>query len=125
MSYAKIEDMLGKTLIGVDINEGRDVIDFATTDGEKFRLYHTQDCCETVSLNEVIGDMMDLIGSPLLEAECVESENDAYPKPDDYSESWTWTFYKLGTIKGRVTLRWLGESNGYYSERVDFDKVSP
>ena len=53
MSNAKIEDMLGKTLIGVDVNEGRDVIDFATTDGEKFCLYHTQDCCETVDLLQV------------------------------------------------------------------------
>ncbi len=34
------------------------------------------------------------------------------------------TFYRLQTIKGSVQLRWFGESNGCYSESVEFEQVA-
>jgi hypothetical protein len=84
---------------------------------EEFHLAHQQDCCESVSLEEVIGDLSDLINTPILRAEEVDSGGEG--PQNDYVESYTWTFYKLATIKGEVVLRWYGESNGYYSESVD------
>ncbi len=122
------EVLKGMTLKKITGKEGDDRMTFDTGD-RQFALFHSQDCCESVTLAEVVGELNDLIGSPLLEAEEVTNESGdkcgILEGPHaNYYESWTWTFYKLATIKGSVTLRWLGESNGYYSEHVDFEEVS-
>ena len=103
-------------------NHYGDVITFTTVDGKRYRMFHDQGCCESVNIEDIIGDLDDLVGSPILMAEEVTS-NDVQErkKQSEYSEdSFTWTFYKFATMKGYVTIRWLGESNGYYSEGVDF-----
>lgn len=115
----EFSDMLGATMAEIEgAKVGSEEMTFRANDGRVWRLAHIQDCCESVELNEVIGDIADLIGSPILRAELVVSR-DGEPKPE-YPDSWTWSFYKLATIKGEVVLRWLGESNGYYSETVSF-----
>lgn len=105
-----------KTITGMEPNS--DEVTFVAEDGREFRMFHSQDCCEHVSLNEVIGDVADLIGSPIVSYECV-SNSEGQPL-DKYDESFTWTFYKFQSQKGHVTLRWYGTSNGWYSENVDF-----
>jgi hypothetical protein len=95
---------------------------FTTSEGRMFKLYHDQDCCENVQIEDVIGDLQDLIGSPILLAEEVVNPDDTQVHEDD-DESCTWTFYKLATVKGYVDIRWFGTSNGYYSERVNFCSV--
>ena len=117
---AKVEDLLGKTLESVVINNDRDVIDFVTTTGQRYRMEHYQDCCETVAIEDIAGEINDLVGAPILQAEVATQDG-----LQDKLVSSTWTFYKLGTIKGTVTIRWLGTSNGYYSEEVDFSLVKP
>ena len=107
------------SVTGAEVDSDR--IEFMTTRGRKFVLYHSQGCCEHVRLAEVIGDVNDLIGTPILYAAEVSSEG--HPAPE-HPDSYTWTFYRLTTIKGSVTLRWLGESNGYYSESVSFVEIS-
>lgn len=109
------------SITGLEV--GSELVIFTATDGRAWRMEHIEDCCESVEVNEIHGDVSDLIGSPILRAEEVQSEQDDDLKPGKYSESWTWTFYKLATIKGEVVIRWLGESNGYYSESVYFSET--
>lgn len=110
--------LVGQTLKTVTATD-EEVI-FVTTGGDSYKLYHEQDCCESVTLQDVTGDILDLVDTPILHAEEVDS--DAGPL-EVYESSYTWTFYKLATVKGWVTLRWYGTSNGYYSERVSFAKM--
>lgn len=111
----EIGSLVGLTLASVTGAVGDDEMVFITTDGRRFVFYHDQDCCENVNINDVVGDLADLVGSPLIRAE--ERTNTTDDPPQD-AESWTWTFYEFATNKGSVTVRWLGESNGYYSESV-------
>ena len=111
-------NLLGKKLSGIYINQDKDEIIFITKDNEVYRMYHDQDCCEHVSIEDICGDLNDLLYYEITEAEESTQEGE-----DDEFDSSTWTFYKLSTRKGTVTIRWFGESNGYYSESVDFIKI--
>lgn len=114
-------ELVGKTIGRISGSVGDAEFLIETEDGQIYALYHEQDCCESVVLQDITGDLHDLLGTPILVAEEVSSRDDpADYTPEPYRESFTWTFYKLRTIKGGVTLRWLGESNGYYSESVSF-----
>ena len=110
----------GKTLTKINGKSSDDVLQFIVSDTESYTMDHDQDCCEQVRIEDICGDLDDLIGYPILQAE--EVSNECEPSGYEYAESYTWTFYKIATIKGSVTIRWLGESNGYYSESVSFNK---
>jgi hypothetical protein len=120
----KIDVLVGRMLSEVSgMESGSEKIIIVTTDGERFAMEHIQDCCETVEVYDVCGDPLDLVGSLVIEAEEVsDADNPVEWNPECAPESHTWTFYKIGTQKGFVTIRWLGKSNGYYSERVNFFK---
>lgn len=118
--YLGMSELKGKILKswskGYDYGEILFTMDFE--DGDSFAFVHYQDCCESVWLDDICGDMDNLIGDEILLAEEI-SEN-----CEEAFESGTWTFYKLGTVKDRVTLTFRGESNGYYSESVDLVDLS-
>lgn len=88
------------------------------------------DCGSEVYLADIYGGLKDLIGSPILTVKVSTSndkptdEEERKPEKYRFQEEHTWTFLKISTIKGFVTFRWLGTSNGDYSEEVIVEKVT-
>ena len=127
-NYKEVEfnELKGKVLISVVVNEYNDEMKFVTTDGEVYTLYHAQDCCESVEIESIVGDLADLVGEEILMAEEAQNLFDLIKSAGEVEEdeygSHTWTFYKLATRKGYVDIRWYGSSNGYYSEEVSFKR---
>ena len=113
--HVNVSDMLGKTFSRV-VSDG----DTVTLENDEVRyvLYHSTDCCESVVVEDIIGDLEDLVGWPML----IAREDHNADGPELNEESYTWTFYNFATFKGYVTIRFLGTSNGYYSEEVDCRK---
>lgn len=116
----EFSELKGKTIVKIDgLKEGSSCVLFYTDEGIVYKMHHEQECCEDVVVDDVNGDVDDLLNSPVLKAESVSNP----PIPGKGSDdSYEWTFYKLATEKGYVDIRWYGTSNGWYSESVDFEK---
>lgn len=108
---------LGKTIHKIWADKNKQFVIFYLNDGTFVRMYHHQDCCETVYLTDVCGEYQDILGSPITKAEekILTAENENIPDRKKFS------FYDITTFNGSAVFRWFGESNGYYSESVDFD----
>jgi len=115
------DELIGEVIIKIDKCVGdceeEDSITFYLSNGSIYKQCHDTECSEYVHIEDIDGDLNDLIGYDLIQAE--ESSN----KDSNALESGTWTFYKFGTSKGYVTIRWYGESNGYYSETAEMTKI--
>jgi hypothetical protein len=127
-----VDVMLGevlKNVIRINAHEtessyGDEEIIFELVSGKKYKLFHRQDCCESVTIKDISGDLNDLVGLPLKMSEEVASfDENAKISESRGGDSHTWTFYKFATEKGYVTMSWYGTSNGYYSEGVNFTEA--
>lgn len=118
--------LIGKTLTSVihyiDNGHGDHEIVFVTDAGETFKLYHSQDYCEHVVVEDICGDLSDLIGTPILAAE-ESSSTDCPAGSQSENDSDIWTFCKLRTIKGSVDIRWHGSSTGCASKPTEHWKA--
>ena len=116
----KVADLLGKTLTAAKV-VGGDEVHFTTAEGETYRLYHDQDCCETVKIERCGTDgwYASLEGNEMIVQEATE-KIESVPA----SESATRTTFIINPGKYPcLFIEWLGESNGYYSESVSFVEV--
>lgn len=121
-----IKEIIGR--IPVSVIQTDDTIEMSFADGAIAKWYHTQDCCELVVVDDVVGEWADLYGHPLLVAEERVSDDHLGPAPDHLprgDESNTWTFCTFRNVGGSVDVRWHGSSNGYYSESVYFTMTQP
>lgn len=116
--YEIFDEIIGKIFVSISASFDDATVTFKTDEGKVYVMYHERDCCESVILQEVIGDIRWLANSPIIRAE----RRWNIGRNDD-NESSTWTFYEMSTLEGSVTFRWYGTSNGYYSEDVSFERV--
>ena len=118
-SIRNFDELVGRILCRAEADG--EMLTLYLSDANYVQFYHEQDCCENVYIEDIVGDLNDLVGEPILVAEEVSNYN-AEPLYEG-EESYTWTFYKFATRKGYVDVRWYGSSNGYYSEGVSVKVV--
>lgn len=120
---AEFSALVGETLTMVEgMRDNSGEVMFACKSGKVFRLYHYNECCENVRLFDTVGDVSDLVNGKAINL-AEEVSNIEAPDYEPSDSSHTWTFYRLQAGGCVVTLRWLGESNGYYSESVSFERL--
>lgn len=116
-----ITDAIGRKIVSVYVNSEMINLNFA--DGGYIQLYHEQDCCESVWLEnhkEVGEELKRMVGQTIR----VFKERTTH-SVGGYSDSVTCTFYTIRTDMESCDFMFRGESNGYYSERVDIDIGAP
>ena len=105
-----LSELVGKTIVRME----------QVNDGTVYALFHIRECCENVYLEDVNGELSWLLDTPILMADEAEGETGT---EEEYGTRYRWTFYRFATRKGYVDLRFLGLSNGYYSEKMDFIRI--
>lgn len=111
------ESLVGETITHIDVDESQSEILFTTQSGKQILVHHWQQCCEEVKLAGIDGDIYSLVGWVARDI----SEETEEGKSGDGTWTKTVLTFRVGGLA--VVTRWFGESNGYYSENVDFSLV--
>lgn len=120
----EISELVGEVLTHIDIDPEHHEILLTTESGRVVKLYHSQDCCESVTIVGTDGEWRALIGKPLIEATKEAVKQGDPPPESEYPDSWTRTNFVFRVTDATVISRWIGESNGYYSESVDIADIT-
>jgi hypothetical protein len=117
-SRVKFDVLVGEVLDAVDIDREKDQILLTTRSGRQFLIHHEQKCCETVEISGQDGSFDKLIGKPI-----VEARDNAVDTSEEAADSQTTTTLVFRVDDHAVISRWVGDSNGYYSESVDIAEL--
>lgn len=112
-----IQSLVGEVLTYIDIDEKENQIKLTTASGREVMIYHEQNCCESVCIESTEGDWLSLVGKVI-----VGVSHDEYERDNEWGHE-TRTELKFIVDGSTVISRWIGESNGYYSEIVDFIEI--
>lgn len=116
-----MKDLIGESIRAIEKFDDQRVIVRLRTGWQSFIFFHDQDCCELVELREA--NMDGIIGKVICAVSAEVDHN--LPEGAEQMESFTNTTFTFKTEDGSVgTLRFLGQSNGYYSESVEFAEES-
>jgi hypothetical protein len=119
-NFFELKGQIVKEIIGLEKNSPEVHI---VTNQTTYKLYHEQDCCESVFVENVIGDEKDILNEEIIFAEEDTGANDPDWYGDNYNDCHTWTKYVLKTKNASLEFWFLGESNGYYNENVSIEKI--
>ena len=117
-----VHGIVGEVLTHIDLDPERDAIRLTTESGRTFLIHHDQDCCESVHIEDTEGNWRELLGKQVIEVTHEETES-GDPPPED-AESWTRTALAFKVDDATVISRWIGESNGHYSESVTIAEIT-
>lgn len=118
----KVPEFVGEILTHVDVGkdeyEDQDQILLTTESGRQFLLTHDQDCCELVRIEGTDGEWSQLFGKVIEDVSWREKHTET-----DEDESRTDTTLAFKVNDATVISRWIGTSNGCYSESVNIKEL--
>lgn len=117
MKRVDAKTLVGEVLTHVDVL-GEEGIMLTTESGRRIKIYHEQDCCEHVRIVGTDGEWKDLYGKVIDEVDHKAVQSDVALCESKTDSTLT---FKAGYKT--VISRWIGESNGYYSESVDLMEI--
>jgi len=118
MQLDDLDDLAGEILRAIDVDEDNNQILLTTESGREILLHHCQSCCEKVRILDTEGEWRQLLGKPLLDATHHEQQ------ADTARGSETRTALTFCVDGATVISRWIGKSNGYYSESVHIRELT-
>jgi len=118
-SHVQPETLIGEVLTSIDIDEREQKILLTTASGRLVMIHHYQECCESVEICGTDGAWRTLVGKPIESVSVDEVDCDH----EDDADSRTRTNIAFRVDGATVISRWVGDSNGYYSESVDIKEV--